>query len=213
MEQQDSCGFVKKEKILDDTIIDCHLSINIDVMLIKYGKRGWRVCISIRSVREKFIRFYIILFQTKLERKKKEGWNEIVGPSNRILCHRFDETDGRFRNKDFIAGQRSVSEISIVLFEHPRFAHSVVVDCIVFRTSSIRRPEGRRKGDEKERKKERSLPLRAASFAGTSYYRHFVSRISYPIISNAFSNLLIKCRFPIIFSIVTFISSQLEFGA
>lgn len=160
MEQQDSCGFVKKEKTLDDTIIDCHLSINIDVMLIKYGKRGWRVCISIRSVREKFIRFYIILFQTKLERKKKEGWNEIVGPSNRILCHRFDETDGRFRNKDFIAGQRSVSEISIVLFEHPRFVVSRILWSWIASCFELLRFDGRRRGGRGTKKRgKRNAPF------------------------------------------------------
>lgn len=114
---------------------------------------------GIDKIREKFIRFYtIILFQTKLEKKERERWNEIVGPSNRILCHRFDETDGRFRNKDFIAGQRIVSEISIVLFRASastfrRIARSVVVDCIVFRTSSIRRPGDRGEGGGRGMKK------------------------------------------------------------
>lgn len=107
-------------------------------------------------------KIYSLLYNTisneTRAKKKKEGWNEIVGPSNRILCHRFDETDGRFRNKDFIAGQRSVSEISIVLFEHPRFAHSVVVDCIVFRTSSIRRPEGGGRRTKKRGKRNTPFP-------------------------------------------------------
>lgn len=110
---------------------------------------------GIDKIREKFIRFYtIILFQTKLEKKERERWNEIVGPSNRILCHRFDETDGRFRNKDFIAGQRIVSEISIVLFEHPhpRFVVSRVLWSWIA-TSSIRRPGDRGEGGGRGMKK------------------------------------------------------------
>lgn len=105
---------------------------------------------GIDKIREKFIHFYtIILFQTKLEKKERERWNEIVGPSNRILCHRFDETDGRFRNKDFIAGQRIVSEISIVLFEHPhpRFVVSRVLWSWIASCFELLRFDGRGTGE------------------------------------------------------------------
>lgn len=157
---------------------------------------------GIDKIREKFIRFYtIILFQTKLEKKERERWNEIVGPSNRILCHRFDETDGRFRNKDFIAGQRIVSEISIVLFEHPhlrfvvsRVLWSWIASCFeLLRFDGRGRGRGRGKGDEEERK--RNAPFLYAQHPLPELVTiDIVSLISYPINSNEFSNLLIKFR-------------------
>lgn len=150
-EQQQFAWIRRKEETLNDTIeLIAICPCNIAVMLIKYDEEESGGCVSInRSEKNLFVSK--ILFQRKLGGGKKGGWNEIVGPSNRILCRWFDETEGRFRNKDFIAGQRIVSEISIVLFEHPRFAvsRSVVVDCIVFRTSSAGRgEEGWKRGEK-----------------------------------------------------------------
>lgn len=187
MEQQDSCGFVKKEKSLDDTIIDCHLSINIDVMLIKYGKRGWRVCISIRSVREKFIRFYIILFQTKLERKKKKR------DGTKSLDHRieFFVTDSMKQTEDFEIKTLSRDSEAFPKFQSyfssihvSRILWSWIASCFeLLRFDGRREEEGGRKREEKG-----TLPSLTRSVLCRNYLLS-TFRISY-LVSHNFQRVL-----------------------
>lgn len=154
---------------------------------------------GIDKIREKFIRFYtIILFQTKLEKKERERWNEIVGPF-RI---EFFVTDSMKQTEDFEIKTLSRDSESFPKFQS--YFSSIRIHVSSYRAFCGRvsnffdstaggQRRGRGKGDEEERK--RNAPFLYAQHPLPELVTiDIVSLISYPINSNEFSNLLIKFR-------------------
>lgn len=177
-EQQQFAWIRRKEETLNDTIeLIAICPYNIAVMLIKYDEEESGGCVSINGS-EKNLFASKILFQRKLGGGKR-------GDETRSLDHRieFFVADSMKQGEDFEIKTLSrdselfpkfQSYFSSIHVSPYRVLWSWIASCFEL----LRSGEGRR--DEKEGKKE-TLPslTRAASFAGTSYYRRR-ERISYP---------------------------------